>query len=105
MKLGMYKRKNRIRMPSTPPETLGELLLRERLRMRMSQKDVAEVLGTGQNRISEYETGARTPSKQTLKKFINEFSLWSWQGQYWELYQKEYRKADYNKQNKLDSLK
>lgn len=104
MKLGMYNRKNRIHMPSKPPETLGEAMLNERLRQRMTQKEMAQLLGTWQNRISEYETDKRTPSKKTLRKFIKELSLWPWSGTLWDLYNKAYQKAEYNKQNKLDSL-
>ncbi len=33
-----------------------------------SQKDVAELLGTSQPHISEWETGARTPSFPSLNK-------------------------------------
>ena len=104
MKLGMYKRKNHLRMPSEPPETLGEAMLRERLRQRMTQADMAELLGTWQNRVSEYESNKRTPSKRTLRKFIKELSLWPWSGELWQLYNEAYKKADYNKKNKLDSL-
>lgn len=105
MKLGMYRRKERVRPNNKPAETLGELMLQYRLNNRMTQSDVAQLMGTTQARISEYETGFRTPSKRTINKFMGLFSAWSWSGEFYELYQKEYNKAEYNKKNKLDSIR
>ena len=99
----MYKRKNRLRF-TKEPETIGELMLHYRLRAHMCQSKMAELMGTRQSRISEYETGVRTPSKRTIRKFISIFSAYPWQSQFMELYYKAYLESNSSKKNRLDSL-
>lgn len=105
MKPGMFKRNGRTRPPAEPAQTLGELMMWERLRLRMTQQSMAQAMGCWQSRISEYETSERLPSKKTLRKFISLFNLWQWQNEYWRLWRAEYRKKPYNAKNKLDSIK
>lgn len=104
MKPGMYKRTARMRPPAEPAQTLGELMMWERLRLRMTQQAMAQAMGCRQSRISEYETSTRLPSRKTLRRFISLFSLWPWQNEYWALWQAEYDKRPYNAKNRLDNV-
>lgn len=107
MKLGMYKRNQRIRKTKNvkEAETLAEAFLLLRIQERLTQKQAADLLGTGQNRISEYETGKRTPSKSTIKKwlvFTN--NVQGYYQTFMKLYHREYTNSNYQKKNKLKNL-
>lgn len=103
MKLGMYKRNVRLRPTHSVNETtsLGEAMLLTRLSCKLTQEDAARLLGTGQNRISEYENNIRTPSKRTIHKWINATQCFYYYSHYMKLYQQAFNQSSYKKQNKL----
>ena len=55
-------------MSSTNNPSLGEKLLRFRKEMKMTQDDVAKVLGMSRTSFSKYENGNSAPPLQVLRK-------------------------------------
>jgi transcriptional regulator with XRE-family HTH domain len=55
--------------PSIPATALGARLRELRIKAGLTQWDVATQLGTGANRISDWETGRYEPSLAVLKRF------------------------------------
>ncbi|MGN0549371.1 MAG: helix-turn-helix domain-containing protein [Acutalibacteraceae bacterium] len=55
-------------MSSTNNPSLGEKLLRLRKEMKMTQDDVAKVLGMSRTSFSKYENGNANPPLQVLRK-------------------------------------
>ena len=55
-------------MSSTNNPSLGEKLLRLRKEMKMTQDDVAKVLGMSRTSFSKYENGNSAPPLQVLRK-------------------------------------
>lgn len=55
-------------MSSTNNPSLGEKLLRLRREMKMTQDDVAKVLGMSRTSFSKYENGNSAPPLQVLRK-------------------------------------
>lgn len=48
---------------------IGEKLRRMREMRRMTQRQVAEAMGTGQSAVSEWETQVSSPTVQSLERF------------------------------------
>ena len=55
-------------MSSTNNPSLGEKLLRLRKEMKMTQDDVAKILGMSRTSFSKYENGNSAPPLQVLRK-------------------------------------
>lgn len=55
-------------MSSTNNSSLGEKLLRLRKEMKMTQDDVAKILGMSRTSFSKYENGNSAPPLQVLRK-------------------------------------
>ena len=55
-------------MSSTNNPSLGEKLLRLRKEMKMTQDDVAKILGMSRTSFSKYENGNANPPLQVLRK-------------------------------------
>ena len=64
-------------MSSTNNPSLGEKLLRLRKEMKMTQDDVAKILGMSRTSFSNYENGNSAPPLQVLRKIaaINNVGL------------------------------
>lgn len=50
---------------------LGERLQEQRVRLKLSQKEVAITIGVSASVISNYESGERTPSVESLMALAN----------------------------------
>jgi transcriptional regulator with XRE-family HTH domain len=61
--------------PSIPSTALGMRLRDLRTRAGLTQWEVATALGTGANRISDWETGRYEPSLPVLKKFAEVYGM------------------------------
>lgn len=55
-------------MSSTNNPSLGEKLLRLRKEMKMTQDDIAKILGMSRTSFSKYENGNSAPPLQVLRK-------------------------------------
>ena len=60
---------------SEPTTDLGARLRTLRTRAGLTQQDVAAVLGTGANRISDWETGRYEPTLPVLKRFAEMYGM------------------------------
>lgn len=49
---------------------IGEQLKNRRVHLALSQSQVAEMCGVPQGRLSEYESGKRVPSFETLNRLV-----------------------------------
>jgi len=61
--------------PSIPLTALGERLRELRTRAGLTQWEVATALGTGANRVSDWETGRYEPSLPVLKRFAEVYGM------------------------------
>lgn len=90
---------------STKPETLGQLMKSDRLRNRLKQSDVAELLGCTQARVSEYESGNIMPSRRTVSRYINLLCLYANSHEYYKLFRQQLAQKPYNAQNRIKAFK
>ncbi|WP_168389191.1 helix-turn-helix domain-containing protein [Xylophilus sp. Leaf220] len=59
--------------PQLDAKALGSALAARRVRAQLSQEDVAEILGIGQEAVSRLERGVVVPSLQRLFEFANAY--------------------------------
>lgn len=62
-------------MPETPNQTTGEKIKSFRVAFKVTQKDLAEVLGIGQSRLSEIEQGQVEIGLKVAKRFCAIFPI------------------------------
>ncbi len=51
--------------------TVAQKLISERLKVKMTQKDIAEKMGTTQSVIARLESGAQLPTIKTIQRYAN----------------------------------
>ena len=57
--------------PVTDSETIGERIKKARKEMKLTQRQLAEILGVSGAMVAQYETGARKPKYETVAKFAD----------------------------------
>ena len=60
---------------SEPTTALGARLREKRLKARLSQNDLAEMLGTQCNRISDWELGSHIPTLPLLERIAGAYDM------------------------------
>src|ERR687883_645976 len=61
--------------PPMKPEVLGARLVQARQARRLSQDDVAAVLGVSRVLVSHWERGQRQPSEQLIERLAQIYSI------------------------------
>lgn len=105
MKEGMYATNYRHRPSKSPQDalSLAEAFRLTRLECRLTQSRAAELIGTRQSRISEYETGYRTPSKRTINKWLVAINgKNAYYQKFMKLYRMEFLRAHHHKKVRLN---
>ena len=60
---------------STPVTALGVRLRNKRVKARLSQAQLAEILGTQSNRISDWELGGHVPTLPLLERIAGVYGM------------------------------